>query len=215
MDLESEYYLLLIDIKDSTRISNEWINDSMHVLDEQLNVINKYLQNDIAIPLSINYGDEIAGLFHATQHLYRAIFDIRRLFSPRTSIRFVVTKGTVARLSTDIRKVGGIVFKKANTAMESLKKENKYCAWQIQENYLDKVLMSLCEMSNMLLENMSDYQKQIFYLLHDGFRQKDIAIKLDKHVQSVWDAIQRSKMHYVIEAEKSIHLMLQQPSYNP
>ena len=46
--------------------------------------------------------------------------------------------------------------------------------------------------------------------MQEGLTQKQIALKLGKFTQSVWDAIRRSKAIYVIEAEQTVNLILKE-----
>jgi len=210
MNLNTPYYLLLIDIINSTKIANEDFNLKMDLLENLLLKLNNNLKNDLVLPLSISYGDEVAGLFSTPENIFNAVIQIRKIFQPLTAIRFVVVKGLIARTSSDIRQVGGIIFKKANQAIEDLKSGNRCCSWQSEKLLLDKTLESLCGISDVVLRDMSEYQRNVFDLLQEGLTQKQIALKLGKFTQSVWDAIQRSKANYVIEAEKTMNLILKE-----
>ena len=210
MDLNTKYYLLLIDIINSTRISVKDFNHKMNILENNLPEINNKLKNDLVIPLSISYGDEIAGLFNTPANIYNVVMQIRKIFHPLTTIRFVLVKGLIARNSSDIRQVGGIIFKKANKTIEDLKKKDRYCSWQTENFLIDRTLESLCEISNVVLNDMSDYQRDVFELFREGLTQKQISIKLGKYTQSIWDAIQRSKANYVIDAEQTVNLILKE-----
>jgi hypothetical protein len=210
MDSNTNYYLLLIDIINSTKISNKEFNHKMDLLENQLVDINNNLKNDLVIPLSISYGDEIAGLFYTPENIFNVVIEIRKIFHPLTPVRFVVVKGLIARVSQDIRQVGGIIFKKANQTIDVLKKNNRFCSWQFEDFIIDKTLESLCEISNVVLLDMSEYQRNVFELLQGGLSQKQISVKLGKYSQSIWDAIQRSKANYVINAEQTIKLILKE-----
>lgn len=215
MDLNSNYYLLLIDIINSTQLPDKGFSLKMELLENQLININNNFKNDLVLPLSISYGDEIAGLFNTPENIYRAVIEIRKIFYPVTTIRFVVVKGTIARVSSDIRKIGGIAFKKASKTIDALKKNNRFCSWQVNDPLIDKALASLCELSDVVIKGMSNYQNDVLELLRDGLTQKQIAEKLGKYTQSIWDAIQRSKAIYIIEAEQSINLILKEYSSKP
>ena len=209
VNIKNSYFLLLIDVKDSTALSCRAINAKMKLLESTLKKLNKEYSSQIAIPMSISYGDEIAGLFNSPKYFYQIVMVISKLFIPLTGIRFAVVKGKISMESEDIRKIGGPIFKKASNAIKNLKETNRNAAWQLDNTLQDKVLESLCEMSNVLINEMSDYQREIFELLNEGFTQKEIAVKLGKYTQSVWEAIQRSKANFILEAQKTINLILE------
>ncbi len=208
MDTKTDYYLLLIDVVDSTKLSVEDLNIKMDLLENQLVSLNNNLKNNLVLPLNLSYGDEIAGLFKTPENIFNVVVEIRKIFYPITSVRYVVVKGSVARISSDIRKIGGMIFKKANKTIELLKKNNRLCSWQLEDSLINKTLDSLCEISNVILQDMSEYQRNVFELYREGHTQKQIAIILSKHSQSIWDAIQRSKANYIVEAELTINLIL-------
>ncbi|HRP56724.1 hypothetical protein [Agriterribacter sp.] len=101
-----------------------------------------------------------------------------------------------------------MIFKKASMAITQLKAGNNYASWQLGNTILDKSLDSLCEISNALINDMSEYQRKVFNLLSAGLTQKEIANQLSKYPQSVWDAIQRSKAVYIINAQNTVNLIL-------
>jgi hypothetical protein len=208
IDLKSKYYLLLIDIKKSSEVSNEKLNTTMKLVEQKLKVLNKELEEQIVIPLSVSYGDEIAGLFRKPDSFYSIVTALRRIFYPLTSLRFVAVKDRIGADSDDIRKIGGPIFKKASIAIQQLKASNSYCSWVLGDNVRDRCLESLCEISDSVIGDMSEYQRAVFELLNDGYTQKQIADHLGKFTQSVWDAIQRSKANSVIKAQNAIQLIL-------
>lgn len=188
VNLKNNYFLLLIDVKDSTGLPSKEVNYKMNLLEAGLVKLNKEFKTQIAIPLSISYGDEIAGLFNSPKNFYDIIMSIQKIFYPLTGIRFVSVKGKISMESTDIRKVGGPVFKKASKAIQNLKKDNGYASWQLGNTIQDKTLESLCEISNALINDMSDYQYKVYELFSAGQTQKEIAQQLGKYTQSVWVA---------------------------
>jgi hypothetical protein len=208
VNLKNNYFLLLVDIRNSTGLPGKAMNEKMKLLEETLLKLNKEFSNQTALPLSISYGDEIAGLFHSPEKFYNIIIRIQKLFYPLTNIRFAAVKGKISMESKDIRKVGGPIFKKASNAIANLKETGRYASWQLGNTIQDKSLESLCEISNALINDMSDYQRKVFDLLSAGHTQKEIAKELGKYTQSVWDAVQRSKAVYVINAQKTINLIL-------
>lgn len=209
MDLEKEYFLLLIDLKRSTELPNKELNEKMKELESVLNTFNNEQKETLVLPLSISYGDEVAGLFSQLAGIYQIITELREILHPITGIRFVVAKGKIGRRSEDIRQVGGKIFKTASRAMQNLKAENGYCSWVTGEEVRDQTLASICELSNALVEKMSNYQRKVYNQLKQGKSQKEVAEKLGKYTQSIWSAIQSGKAEYIIEAEKVIDLNLE------
>lgn len=202
------YYLLLFDIKDSTKLSSNKAKEKYDHFEKSIMLFNKQLNNDIALPISINYGDEIAGLFTSPRPFYQIVSKFRQIVYPETIIRFVAVKGKVTVASNDMRQVGGTIFKTANNEMSRLKKEERFCWWGIDKEPINESLTALCEVSDLLLNEMSVYQRSVFMLLSEGLNQKEIALKLNKYSQSIWDAIQRSKAEYIIRAENAIVKLL-------
>jgi predicted DNA-binding ArsR family transcriptional regulator len=214
MDTNTNYYLLLIDIISSTQLANEEFNNKMNVLTNYLKDTNKRFKSDLVLPISISYGDEIAGLFNKPKNIYNVVVEIRQIFFPLTSIRFVVVRGLIAKNSSDIRQIGGMIFKTANQTIDILKKNNHFCSWKLENLLTNKTLESLCEISNVLLREMSEYQRNVFELFRQGHSQIEIAFTLNKHPQAIWTAIQRSKAVYVVDAEHTINLILENTTQN-
>lgn len=208
MDLKTDYFLLLIDIKDSTFVPVEEMNTKFSQLEDALKILNFELKGDLILPMNISYGDEISGLFNSPESFYDIIALIRKTLYPLTTIRFAAVKGKIGRISSDIRKIGGKIFKDASKSIDYLKKNHHFCSWQISDDTTDKTLAILCEISNLMIESMSEYQRKVFELLHDGLSQKEISEKLGKHKQSVWSVLQRSNAVFVVEAEKAVNLNL-------
>ncbi len=208
MNTKKKYYLLLIDIVNSTQMPNKNFALKMKLIEKQLKVLNKTFSSKLVLPLDISYGDEIAGLFKKPEPIYTVVSEIRKIFYPLTNIRFVVVKGTIGRVSKDIRQIGGVVFKKANEAITTLKNNNHFCSWLLDDSIINKTLESLCHLTNTALEDMSNYQRSVYYLYQKNISQTKIASQLKKQKQSVWDTIQRSHANYILNAESTIHLIL-------
>ena len=101
-----------------------------------------------------------------------------------------------------------MIFKKASEAVSLLKKNDRFCSWHCENILTNRTLDSLCEISNVIVQDMSEYQMNVFDLLRKGLMQKQIAVELKKHTQSISDVIERSKANHVLEAEKTINLIL-------
>lgn len=208
--LNKEYYLLLMNVVNSTGLHGKDFSDRMNLVKEKLILMNEQYSETIVLPLSVNYGDEIAGMFDSPIHFYNIVYSVRSLLLPLTTIRFVAVRGKIAVDSPDIRQVGGQIFKTASSHMLTLKSENGFCSWHLGQPMMDKVLDSLCELSNAVIIEMSDYQRAVFELLMVGLTQKQIADRLGKYAQSVWNTIRRSKAESLVRASSTINTILQE-----
>jgi len=209
MDTKRDYFLLLIDVRSSTELAPTRVRRVMKRLESELRALRQRLRQQLALGLTISYGDEVAGLFFHAAPLFDTVAAVREVLRPDTSIRFVAAKGRIAVPSTDIRKVGGPVFKGAAMAMQRAKKKKRFCSWHIGNPERDAALNSLTEMSNMFIEEMTDYQWEVFRLIRKGMTGKAAAQELQKHPQSISDAIKRGKAHLVLEAETTIGKVLE------
>jgi DNA-binding CsgD family transcriptional regulator len=204
MDVLQSYYLLLIDLKESTKLAPQVASLQFARLEERLGYLNAILDPGPVLGLSLSYGDEVAGLFDSPHSLYQAVDEVRDSLWPDLTVRFVATWGFVGRESDDIRQVGGEIFKRASEAILHLKKRRRFCAWLMGNPTLDAALDSLSEMSNSLLDEMTEYQRNVYRLLAGGHAQKEIAARMQKLPQSVSDAIKRGRADLVLEAKEAI-----------
>jgi len=114
MDPASDHYLLLIDLKESTRLAPKAAERLFGRLEARLAELNRRLDPTPVLGLTISYGDEVAGLFDTPIHLCGVVEQVRDCLHPEVGIRFVAVRGPIGRLSDDIRQVGGEVFKRAD-----------------------------------------------------------------------------------------------------
>ncbi|MFQ5865253.1 MAG: SatD family protein [bacterium] len=209
MQLNKNYFLLLIDIKKSTSISSSVRQKVFNKLDLKLKQINQKLNPKPALGLSISYGDEIAGLFDCPRQIYEIVNKLRQEIYPEAQLRFVVAYGKIGVISDDIRKVGGEIFKEAENQMNLLKKQDGFSFWSLKDSYQSSILNSLTEMSNAILERMTPYQRQVWQLLESGLTQKQISERLKKYPQSVSDAAKRGEADLVLRAGRIINQILE------
>jgi DNA-binding CsgD family transcriptional regulator len=205
MDTSHNRYLLLIDLRESTKLAPEVASQVLARLEQRLAGLNSDVDPAPVLGLSLSYGDEVAGLFDRPQSLYGVVDQVRDALWPEVTVRFVAAYGAIGRASDDIRQVGGEVFKRANEAIQKLKKRRRFCSWLMGDPILDAALDSLTEMGNALLEDMTEYQREVYRLLAANLSQKQIAEKLGKHKQSVSEASSRGRAELVLEARNSIH----------
>ena len=209
MNTRTEYYLLLIDVRGSTALDPGDMRRLVRRVEAEIRRINQAFRPRPVLGLAMSYGDEVAGLFTTPTELFEAAKAVRGAVHPLATIRFVVTRGRIALASKDIRKIGGEVFKKANEHMNRIKRTGSFCRWVLGSGALDSALTSLCMMSNTLLEDMTSYQREVFIHLERGTPQKEIARKLQKHPQSISDAVKRSKAILVLDAHRAINGILE------
>jgi DNA-binding NarL/FixJ family response regulator len=208
MDRERPHCLILIDLRESTRLEPPQATRVMGRLEAALEEMNEDLGAVLAVPLTISYGDEVAGLLTSPVDLYDIASRVRDAAHPDARIRFVVARGMVGVPGADIRKVGGAVFKAASEAMQTVKAGRMFAAWQLGDPVLDAALTSLTGLTNALIEGMTAYQRRVFVLLRGGLPQKEIAARLGKLQQSVSDAVRRGSAELVLEGERAIRELL-------
>lgn len=208
MDTDRDYFLLLIDVRDSTELPPDQLARAMARLKEELPRANRRLRKDLALGLRISYGDEVAGLFVSASRLFDAVATVRDALHPDAAVRFVVTRGRVGVASRDIRKVGGSVFKEADDTMERLKKQKRFVAWRLGDSVIDAVLDSLTGTANALLEDMTENQRAVFALVRRDLMRVQVAERLGKSKQSVSSAAVRGNVDLVVEAEHAIRMIL-------
>jgi len=201
-------YLLIADIVNSTEIGREELTRIVKAIEKRLKKWNKDFSKDLLVPMRLSYGDEIAGLFLKPEHIFTIVRELRRIVYQNSRIRFVVIKDKIGSHNMDITKIGGAVFKRANEELNRIKEENLFCFWDVGDQTLSQTLTALTELTNYLIEQLSDYQKSIYALFELGLNQKEIATKLGKFPQSAWKVMRKSKIPQIHYGEKTIELLL-------
>jgi len=215
VDVQREYFLLLIDLVGSSRLHPQLANSIFIHLEEALTSLNARAPvlpgggSDLVVPLSVSYGDEVSGLFASPRFLYQCVDFIRKILLPDIEIRFVAARGRVGRSSSDIRKIGGPAFKQAAEAMLSIKKSRRFCCWLIGDQLLNNVLNSLTEMSHALITDMTGNQRDILWLSGKGMTHSAIAKTLGKGSrQTISESASRAHAQLVLDAEAAIQKLL-------
>ncbi len=208
MNLRRSYYLLLGDVQRSTSRSSSERRTLFRKLDGAIERLNGNLDPEPVLGLTRSYGDEVAGLFEEPRRIYDVISELRDAIHPHSTLRFVVARGRVGVASDDITQVGGPVFKRANHLMDRVRKERRFCRWEVGKPAIDAALTSLSDQSNASIESMTPYQRRIFQLLREEMLQVDIAKKLRKHQQSVSEATKRGRADLVVDGEAAIRALL-------
>lgn len=209
MDISRKYYLLLVDVKGSTKQTPNQRQKLFQTLEEEIQKLNQTLRPKPVLDLQISYGDEVAGFFDSPENLYDAVDALRGCLIDKAEVRFVAVYGEIGIVAKDIRRVGGDVFKQANELMGRLKKEGGFCKWAVGDAFLDQLVTSLTEMSNALLKNMTSYQRELYYRLKIGESKTAIASTLGKYKQSVSASVKRGGAELVLQAEKTIRMALE------
>ena len=212
MNVSRKYYLLLVDIKDSTKQNPRRRQELFQTLENEIQRLNGNLVPRPILDLQISYGDEVAGFFDSPESLYDAVDALRGCLRDQAEVRFVAVYGEIGIVTQDIRKVGGDVFKQAAELMDKLKKERGFCKWAVGDAFLDQLFTSLTEMSNALLKNMTPYQYELYDHLKSGESKVMIAAALGKHKQSVSNSVKRGGSELVLQAEETIRMALEKLS---
>jgi len=205
VDANTTYYLLLADVKGSTVVSSAAAMERLEAMATQLSVEHS---SALVLGLTLSYGDEVAGLFSQPGPLYSIMRSIRDELLPDLGVRFVVIRGRIGRPSTDIRKVGGEVFKRASVEMAKAKRAGRFCYWDVGNPIAGAVLTTLTEMAQAMFIRLSPYQREIYLGLCGGKSQNAIASSLGKYKQSVSEAVRRGNIELLIEAEQLICSLL-------
>ncbi len=208
MDTRTPYYLLLADLKKSSRLSPRESQAAMARLLPELEWQNQRAARDLVYPLEVNYGDEFAGLFSKPHLIHRIVSEIRDMLRPFAAFRFVVAYGRIGYADGSIREMGGPVFEMAAMELNRLKKTRGYGAWFISEGATNLALTAMTNAAATFVANMTDYQHAVFLLQKAGLSGNEIAEKLAKDPRSVSNAKQTGHAKTVLEIEAAIDEML-------
>ena len=209
MDNRSDYYLLLADLKASSRLSSQAGDATMSRLLPELEWQNQRASADLVYPLEVNYGDEFAGLFRRPALIHRIVSEIRDMLRPVAAFRFVVARGRIGYAGGTIREMGGPVFETAATELNRLKKRKDHGAWFIAEATTNAALSAMTNAACSFVDEMTDYQHAVFLLQKAGLSGNQIAEKLTKNPRSVSNAKKTGHAKTVIEIEHAMDAMLE------
>ncbi len=127
METNRTYWLLLADLKRSTKLSPDASAAAIRALKSAIETCNRDYGAAMAVPLEVNYGDEFSGLFVTPEPVYAIVSLIRHALRPFAQFRFAVVKGRVGSPSDTMRELGGPVFVSANDALVRLKTQDRFC----------------------------------------------------------------------------------------
>ena len=198
-------YLFLADIAGSSDLEPGAGSMMMQSLIQTLDMVNTKYKSSLIAPFEINYGDEFAALFSELAPIQTVIHLVRDSLKEFTSFRCVIAKGRVNNPEGSVRQMGGPVFKSASALLDALKTSNRFSAWRVSDQLTDATLEALTNLPNALIQEMTEYQYDVFILLMNGLPQIEIAKQLDKYPQSVSRAIQQSHADQIIDAEITLN----------
>lgn len=209
MDNRSDYYLLLADLKASSRLSSEAGEATMSRLLPELEWQNQRASTDLVYPLEVNYGDEFAGLFQRPALIHKIVSEIRDMLRPVAAFRFVVARGRIGYAKGTIREMGGPVFETAAIELNRLKKRKDHGAWLIADQATNAALTALTNAAGSFVDEMTEYQHAVFLLQKAGLSGIEIAEKLAKNPRSVSNAKKTGHAKTVIQIEHAMDAMLE------
>ena len=203
-----DHYLLLGDIEGSTDLSPDAYADALEHFEFAVAGVNLAFADALSVPLQVNYGDEVAGLFHDPTPMFDAVCMIRDALRGRVGFRFAASRGPIGRETPLTRKMGGPVFKAANDALTAAKRAGRFADWSVGTETENATLTYLTLLSDGYVKDFTDYQYAVYLGLRSGEKQTEIATRLGKFPQSVSDSIQRSRADLVVETEAHLRRLL-------
>lgn len=205
-----DYYLVLLDLEGSTRLPAGKLKSATRSLQRELVRLSDAHRADLALPLRQQYGDEVAAILRHPGKIYEIVDAVRHAVRPYTSVRYVVAHGRIGQAAREISLVGGPVFKEAEELMRELKKKTPTRArWQIGGPVERSALQALSDMSDSLMEDLTDFRYEIWRLLRHGIPQSRIARTLNRHPQSISTAVAGGHLRALIAGEKAIAKVLE------
>ncbi|MEL6324576.1 MAG: hypothetical protein AAFQ84_10155 [Pseudomonadota bacterium] len=204
MDLGSDYFLLLGDLKGSSSLTTDVSASVIDTVRAALRTLSDAHAADLLRPMELNYGDEFAALYRSPLRAYGAVSQIREALRGQTDFRFVVARGRLGAKADTLREMGGPVFKIASVALGSLKTSGTFGRWLIGTDLQNRTLSVLTNLVDDLIGEMTDYQYEVYRLTQEGMSGVEIAKYLDKTPQSVSKALVSSHGRTIIEAEALI-----------
>jgi hypothetical protein len=218
-------FLLLIDLRGSSKLAPESATRTLEVIEGRIRSLNRELASSLKVDLSLSYGDEVAGIFNTPKHLHKVVREIRDSIrsiegpeketskkSKDVQLRFVAVEGRMGADSPDVTKVGGEIFKRGAHLMDRAKKERRFCRVSLGKGKVDHALASLAEASNTLIEDMTILQYSVYRGLEKGLTQRMIADDLGRTEQVISRAKSSGHARVVIEAHEAIDDLLREYS---
>lgn len=206
---EDHGFLLLCDLKDSTKLGPQQGGQLVERINQRLAALNAEHAAMIVRPLELNYGDEIAAFLKSPLAAYRIVLALRQEMAGLAGFRFCVVYGAVGARGASMRQMGGKVFQTANRLIHDLKLANRFGHFSTTHAAQDEALNLLTNLSHALVSRMTAYQFEVYSLLNRGLNQQTVAKQLGKFPQSVSDAVRRADIDLLIDAERKIFDLLE------
>lgn len=208
MDLQRRYYLLLGDLKQSTRTVEGQAPVAIRKLVETVSELSGTFADELVLDMEVNYGDEFAGLFHRPAALYDVIDRLRHELRGIAGFRVAIAYGRIGHAASTMTQMGGPAFQMANDALIDLKKSDAFARWQIGGELENLTLTALTNAADSFRQNMTDYQYEVFRYLSEGLSQTETARALGKFDQSVSTAAKRGHTDVALALDKTIRQRL-------
>lgn len=207
---DRKLFILLMDLKGSTQIHK--INpDAVYLLVGKLMAdMNREYKKDIEIPLQLNYGDEISGLFNNPLACYRCVNKFYKLLKDVIGFRYCVSEGDISFPSNDMTEIGGTAFKRANRVMDTKLKRKKwrFCEWALEHSVLSQTVTSLANLCFELKEKMTNLQWEVYRGYSEGLEPAKLSEDMQRSVNSIYQLNIRSGGHIIHDSEYQIELLL-------
>lgn len=208
MDQKETYFLLLCDVRKSSKRSVREGTALLNALEDVVQATKKQFPAEFALGPELNYGDEISALFSSPNALYDVMAFLRQKLKPIAGLRCVCIHGQIGAQADTMNRISGPIFKQANEAISTLKKSGWFSAWKIGDDQTNQTLSALANLIDARIQSMTDYQFEVYQLMASGLSQSEVAAQLGKYQQSVSDAVSRAHIDIVLEAETAMRDML-------
>ena len=203
------YFLLILDLEGSTGLAPRKLKEATRSLNRVLATLSEAHKADLALPLKQHYGDEVAALLRSPRGIYEIVDAVRDAVHPYTRVRHVATQGRIGQAAREISLVGGPVFKDAERLMTLLKKKASRASWQVGGPVQRSALQALSDMSDSLIEDLTEFRYRIWRLLRAGSSQSEVARTMRRHPQSISNAVAGGHIRALIEGEAAIRAVLE------
>jgi len=206
--MKREYVVVIGDVIKSGRTKDRvkyW-----NKLQEVVKKINEKYKKIFYAPMMIIKGDEVTAVLNDLENLYLILRTFQEDFYPY-QIRFVSVYGEidVAIETKNASLMDGPAFWKADTYLESIKKERKYFYFDFGDELLDRMIASMANLLAHLKNRWSEKEKAVIALYEKHGRQVEVAEKYGATQQGISDALKRSYWREIRESEKIILKVLQ------
>jgi len=173
---------------------------------QQINVI---YAKDFYAPIKITRGDEIAGVLHKIDNLYRIADSINEMIYP-FRLRFILVKSLLtAGLDTkDAAIIDGPAFKIAGELLLKEKIEKKDFIFYLGNPILDQVLTALSNLLSGIKKDWTENQRTVVHLYRELQNQREVAKRLRVTQQNIAKILKSVDWPMVQEAEEALNRLL-------